>query len=223
MRERCLGTAVAMNIHTDNHLSAKGSETTGKGHERAHAILSAARSVLTSEGYAGLSMRSVAALVGVNLSTVQHYYPSKDALLEALLVQTLQRYQQAVDQKLGDGAGQPALKQFEAIIDYFLDDISTSETNGMLCELWSLANRNAFAEKILDNMLTRSRKVFRNLIRRLVPGVSTSQGELRGALIVAQLQGMTLYLAKSRPQHSELRGLKNSARAAMVSMALGRD
>ena len=212
-----------MDIAADNHLRAKGSETTGKGHERAHAILNAARSLFASEGYAGLSMRSVAASVGVNLSTVQHYYPSKDALLEALLLQTLQRYQQAVDRKLGAGAGQTARRQFEAIIDYFLDDISSAETNGMLCELWSLANRNAFAEKILDNMLTRSRKVFRNLIRGLVPGVSLAHSELRGALIVAQLQGLTLYLARSRPQYAELRGLKKAARAAMVGVAMGSD
>lgn len=208
-----------MNVNTANHLRSKGSETTDKGHERAHAILQATRSIFASQGYAGLSMRTVAARVGVNLSTVQHYYPSKDALLEALLLQTLQEYQKAVDQQLMDGAGATPLKQFEAIVDYFLDDIGTPETTGMLCELWALANRNAFAAKILDNMLTRSRKVFRNLIRGLAPVLSPSQGELRGALLVAQLQGLVLYLAGSRPRHAELAGLKQAARAAMVRLA----
>jgi AcrR family transcriptional regulator len=208
-----------MKAKTDNHLRSKGSETTGKGHERAYAILQIARTLLASEGYAGLSMRNVAARAGVNLSTVQHYYPSKDALLEALLLQTLQEYQAAVDQQLSDGAGGEPLKQFEAIVDYFLEDLANPQTTSLLCELWALANRNAFAAKILDNMLTRSRKVFRNLVRALAPELPAAQGELRGALIVAQLQGLMLYLASSRPRHADLAGLKQAARRALVQLA----
>jgi AcrR family transcriptional regulator len=164
-------------------------------------------------------MRNVAARAGVNLSTVQHYYPSKDALLEALLLQTLQEYQAAVDQQLSDGAGGEPLKQFEAIVDYFLEDLANPQTTSLLCELWALANRNAFAAKILDNMLTRSRKVFRNLVRALAPELPAAQGELRGALIVAQLQGLMLYLASSRPRHADLAGLKQAARRALVQLA----
>ncbi len=208
-----------MDIKTENHLRSKESETTGKGHERAHAILQISRTLLASEGYAGLSMRNVAARAGVNLSTVQHYYPSKDALLEALLLQTLQEYQGAVDQQLRVGAGGEPLKQFEAIVDYFLDDLAHPETTSLLCELWALANRNAFAAKILDNMLTRSRKVFRNLVRALAPELAAAQGELRGALIVAQLQGLMLYLASSRPRHADLAGLKQAARSSLVRLA----
>ncbi|MGO9020610.1 MAG: TetR family transcriptional regulator [Syntrophobacteraceae bacterium] len=208
-----------MNVSVDTALGSKESETTGKGYERARAILAAARAIFASEGYAGLAMRTVAARVDVNLSTVQHYFPSKDALLEALLLQTLQDYQAFVDRQVESEAGGSRLAKFAAVIDYFLDELSTSESNGVLCELFALANRNSFAAEVLDKMLTRGRKVFRNLIRSLAPELSATQTELRGALIVAQLQGLMLYLAKSRPQHNELAGLKLAARAAIVRLA----
>jgi AcrR family transcriptional regulator len=78
---------------TRTPLRGKESNTTTKGYERSVAILDAARAILATEGYAGLSMRCVAQRVGVSLSNVQHYYPSRDALIEALLEQTFTDYQ----------------------------------------------------------------------------------------------------------------------------------
>lgn len=210
-----------MNAGIDATLGKKESKTTDKGYERARNILVATRSIFASEGYAGLSMRNVAARVGVNLSSVQHYFPSKEALLEALLLQTLQDYQAAVDRQMQSTVGQPHLSRFLAVIDYFLDDISTPESNGVLCELAALANRNAFAARIFDRLLTRSRKVFRNLIRELSSQLPPEECEQRGALMVAQLQGLMLYMATSRPQHAELAGLRDAARRAIVRLAMG--
>ena len=67
-----------MTTHPDHPLDGalrnKSSNTTEKGLGRAHAILLAARTLLATEGYAGLSMRRVAQAAGMSLSNVQHYY-----------------------------------------------------------------------------------------------------------------------------------------------------
>ena len=65
---------------------AKASATTEKGRERAHEILRAAREILAADGYAGLSMRGVAAQIGIRLVIVQHYYTSTVALVDGLLL-----------------------------------------------------------------------------------------------------------------------------------------
>ena len=57
-------------------LKHKSSSTTEKGLGRAQDIMQAARALLAAEGYAGLSMRRVAAEVGMSLSNLQHYYQS---------------------------------------------------------------------------------------------------------------------------------------------------
>lgn len=201
-------------------LRNKESDTTDKGYERALTILDAAKAILAAEGYAGLTMRSVASRVGVSLSTVQHYYPSKDALVEALLVQTFDDYQAAIDRRIEKVKTGSRLDQFEAVIDYFLDELRDPLVNVLIFELSSLATRHAFARQVLDTMLTRARKTVRNLVRAMSPQLSAQECEVRGALIVSQLQGLMLYMTRAMPQHRELAGLRAHARAAMVRMAL---
>jgi AcrR family transcriptional regulator len=103
-----------MRKKTDTPLQAKDSNTTTKGYERASAILEAARLLLARDGYAALAMRSVAQQVGVSLSTVQHYYPSRDALIEALLEQTFARYQAGIDERVAAAGSGPRVELFES-------------------------------------------------------------------------------------------------------------
>src|SRR6202008_1882403 len=81
----------------DSALKNKASSTTEKGLGRAHEILQAARTLLAAEGYAGLSMRRVAGAARMSLSNVQHYYPSRELLLEALLLYTMDVFQAKMD------------------------------------------------------------------------------------------------------------------------------
>jgi AcrR family transcriptional regulator len=51
-------------------------------------IFSVARRIFATSGYDGLRMRTLASQVGMQLSVLYHYYPSKDALLEAIFHET---------------------------------------------------------------------------------------------------------------------------------------
>jgi AcrR family transcriptional regulator len=201
-------------------LRNKESSTTNKGYERAGTILATARQMLASEGYAALSMRSVAQQAGVSLSTVQHYYPSREALIEALLLQTFDSYQAAIDQRIariGDGS---KLDLFNAVIEYFLEELSDQVSTGLFFEISALANRHAFASQVFDTMLTRARKTLRNLIREMAPHMTPQQCEVRGALIVSQMIGLMLFISDVRPKHKELAELRKEAGAAIMRIAL---
>jgi AcrR family transcriptional regulator len=201
-------------------LRNKESNTTNKGYERAGRILATARLLLAGEGYAALSMRSVAQQAGVSLSTVQHYYPSREALIEALLLQTFDSYQAAIDQRIariGDGS---KLDLFKAVIEYFLEELSDQVSTGLFFEISALANRHAFASHVFDTMLTRARKTLRNLIREMAPHMTSQQCEVRGALIVSQMIGLLLFISDVRPKHKELAELRREAGAAIMRIAL---
>src|SRR3569623_672497 len=90
----------------------KHSSTTEKGLGRAQEILDCARTILAAEGYAGLSMRRVAAQANISLSNVQHYYPDKDALLEALLLYTMDVFQTKIDAISAAMRDAPPLERF---------------------------------------------------------------------------------------------------------------
>jgi len=208
-----------MNKIADTPLHNKESNTTSKGYERAGAILDAARVLLATDGYAALSMRSVALQLGVSLSNVQHYYPSRDALIEALLEQAFARYQAAIDERvaqLGKGA---RLDLFKAIIDYFLDDLRDPISSGLFFEISALANRHPYAAQMFDKMLTRARRTLRNLIKDIAPHMTPHQCEMRGALIVSQMIGTMLFISDNRPRHAELAGLLQEANAAIMRIA----
>jgi AcrR family transcriptional regulator len=197
----------------------KESHTTSKGQERAGAILAIARELLGTEGYAALSMRSVAQRLGSSLSTVQHYYPSREALLEALLNQTFNGYQAAVDERLLQQGDKSGMAVFQSIIDYFLDDLRDQISSGLFFEIAALANRHPYASDMFDGMLTRARRTTRNLIRDIAPHMTPAQCEVRGALIVSQIIGLMIFLSDTRPKHEELAELQQEATAAIMRIA----
>ncbi|KQV79086.1 hypothetical protein ASD15_20700 [Massilia sp. Root351] len=200
----------------------KESHTTTKGHERAGAILCVARELLGTEGYGALSMRSVAQRVGVSLSTVQHYYPSREVLLEALLNQAFDGYQAGIDQRLAQRTGSDSdsgKAVFQSIIDYFLDDLRDQISSGLFFEIAALANRHPYASKMFDTMLTRARRTLRNLMRDIAPELAPGQCEIRGALIVSQMIGLMIFLSDTRPKHGELAALQQEATAAIMRTA----
>lgn len=198
-------------------LRNKESNTTSKGYERAHAILDAARIILATEGYAALSMRSVALRVGVSLSNVQHYYPSRDALLAALLEQTFTGYQAGVDE-IAAGT-EASMVRFRAVINYFLESLRGQVQSGLFFEVAALANRHAYAAQVFDAMLARARRTLQRLMDDIAPGMAPAQRDIRAALIVSQLVGLMIFISETRPQHAELANLQQEAAAAMLRMA----
>lgn len=208
-----------MNTQRSTVLRSKESNTTAKGHERAGAILAVAREILGTEGYGALSMRSVALRSGVSLSNVQHYYPSREVLLEALLNQAFDGYQAGIDERLAQRGDSSGMAVFQSIIDFFLDDLRDQISSGLFFEIAALANRHAYASEMFDNMLTRARRTLRNLMRDIAPHMTLRQCEIRGALIVSQMIGLMIFLSDTRPKHGELAELQQEATAAIMRVA----
>ena len=60
-----------------------------KGAARRTSILAEARTVLLSRGYAHLSLRDIAKMLGVSVGNLQYYFPAKDDLVEAVIQQEI--------------------------------------------------------------------------------------------------------------------------------------
>jgi AcrR family transcriptional regulator len=201
-------------------LKRKTSNTTEKGYERANDILQAAREIFASEGYGGLSMRRVATLVGVSLSNVQHYYKSKDMLVEALLLDSLNQFQEKIDNITTSMAGASRVEQFMSTVDMFLDELGSPVMRGMFFEFWALATRNTFASTLMERMQARERKAIFSLIQGLSSEISDGEYVIRAALIVAQIEGLMLFRVRNRPKRPELEGLERAARQAVLRLAM---
>ncbi len=200
-------------------LKNKASNTTEKGLGRAHEILQAARALLASEGYAGLSMRAVASKVGISLSNVQHYYQSKDALLEASLEYTMAVFQAKVDGIRDEMQDAPRIEQFLSMSDMFLDEITDPVTHAVFFEIWALAARNAFASDLMAKMLGRERKAIYLLIRGLNPAISDEEYMQRAILIVAQVEGLMLFRLNQTTRSKEYQAVRAALRKVLLNLA----
>jgi AcrR family transcriptional regulator len=203
----------------DSALKNKASSTTEKGLGRAHEILQAARALLAAEGYAGLSMRRVALAAGMSLSNVQHYYPSRELLLEALLLYTMDVFQAKMDGIAQAMTGRPRQDRFLSTVDMFMEEITDPVTHAIFFEIWALASRNAFASSLMDKMLGRERKTVYNLIRGLNPAIPDDEYMQRAILMVAQVEGLMLFRLDRQARREQFEAVRASVRKALLTLA----
>lgn len=192
---------------------------TDKGQIRAQEILRTAQAILASEGYAGLSMRGVATQLGISLSTVQHYYSSKEALIEALLTYVMDNYQAAVAQVMNAMSDKSQLERFITIVDLILIEIRRPDTFGVLAEIYALSNRSPFAARLVEGVYARERKEIFKLIYGLEPKISKADYKLRAAMIVVQIHGLVSQLAQDNDPSLSRKQLEQAARQSFLMLA----
>jgi AcrR family transcriptional regulator len=208
-----------MTLHSDNPLPNKSSTTTEKGRGRAHAIVLAARALLAQEGYAGLSMRRVAAVSNMSLSNVQHYYSSKEQLLEALLLYTMDEFQDKMDRIAVAMAGRPQVERFLSTVDMFLEEITDPVTHAIFFEIWALASRHPFASELMGKMMGRERKAIFSLIRGLNPAIGDDEYMARAVLMVAQVEGLMLFRLDRHARPGQFEAVRASVRKVLLTLA----
>jgi AcrR family transcriptional regulator len=206
----------------DNNLQRKGERKRGgryeAGKQQITLILSAARTVLIDGGYAQLTLRRVAREARMSLALLQHYFRAKDDLLRALIEHTNRQYIGQCDRVYAEARGNAKAK-FLACIDYLIEDNRDSPSNTLYFELWALACHDPHANVMLDDLFTYYRNYIAGLIRNMRPKLSEHRVEQRAVQIVALLEGLTLFIDRSKPRHVALRGLTRDARANMLLLA----
>lgn len=200
-------------------LRNKASTTTEKGLGRAAGILLAARRLLAAEGYAGLSMRRVAQDAGMSLSNLQHYYGSKERLLEALLLSTMDEFQAKMDRIAVAMAGRPQVERFLTTVDMFLDEITDPTMHAIFFEIWALASRHPFASSLMGMMMGRERKAVYGLIHGLDPALGDAETMERAVLIVAQIQGLMLFRLDRHARPEQFEAVRAALRKVLLPLA----
>lgn len=200
-------------------LRHKSSITTEKGMERVSLIVDAATRLFIADGFVGLSMRAVAADLGMSLSHVQHYYKNKEDLVAALLYRILDRYRWAVADIQRSLVNQSAFEQFCAAIDLFLHDVTQQAFAAVFCEIWALSTRQPFAAELLEEVQLRERKQLRALIKPLLPQVSSEELNLRATLMLLTIDGLVVCSAHRRQDVAAVQLLLKNTRQHLIKLA----
>src|SRR3546814_7944549 len=104
------GSGVRMSIERIPVSKVSGDEAAGR---RPKAFVGGARKWLLANGYAGTTMSSIASAVGGSKTTLWTYFPSKEALFEAVVDDIVDYYGAALQVELPmDEAVLPVLRRF---------------------------------------------------------------------------------------------------------------
>ena len=122
--------------------------------ERHSELLAKAVEISRAEGLSAVTLRRVAADLGVTPGLVSHYFSAAEQLITAAFrsaaVADLDEARSHVD------AAPTALAKIDALMDYLLDD-SSDDASALWLEAWSLGRRNAAlaseAKELTDDWL----------------------------------------------------------------------
>jgi AcrR family transcriptional regulator len=191
------------------------------GRDTAQRILDAARELLMRAGDAQFSMRNVAAQAGLHLANVQYYYPTRDALMRAILADTGARYRAAYERLRVTHSGD-RVQRFRAVVDFNLRDIADRRTRRFFIQLWALLNTLDGETGSLHNELYEiDIAQLSECIAELAPQASAPEVRRRATLLAAMIEGLVLVRGAHSRKASELKHLMAQARALGMQIALG--
>lgn len=154
-------------------------------------LLTSAVSVLIRDGHAKLSMRSVAAEAGVSLSSMQHYFETKDILvIEAIrtfLRGYVERYTAVRYQR-----NLPAADALNIILEDIASEAGKPEICGLYFEIWALGRHEQAIGDLLIEIYDDYRALFAELIRDIDPSLTDAEANEIGLLIAAQSEGLVV-------------------------------
>lgn len=175
--------------------------TYAKGKLRASGILDAAIELLIEHGYHNLSMRKVAQHAGVRLGNLQHYFPTRDELVKAMLDRMIEGYLGRFEQirRTGDDPQ----REFRAIVESVILDLGKRRTTVFFPELWSLSNHEPHVTRYMDQMYERYRQVLGAAIARMNPALSPLQVRRLALFVSASIEGHTAFIGYRKPWRAE--------------------
>ena len=152
--------------------------------------MAAAFARIATDGFEGLRTREVAAAIGINIATLHYYFPSKEALIRAVIGHAMQRFSQTLPT-----SGSPA-EQLSVYLHNLADLLEQDQSLwAVMGELVLRARRDPDLAHIVDQMNDVWHAKLRDLIARLGrPGLDADDV---AALMIAAIKGLSLPTAPS--------------------------
>ncbi len=187
---------------------------------RAEAIIADAVRLITEEGYGKFTLRKVAARNGIKLATLQYYFKTREALVNAVLDQVLLDYQERFNE------GNPELYAsiapehlLEFTIDFVLKDVQRVESSNFFFQLWAMSCHDASAARIQEKIYALYRKTFSELIKMLNPALSAAERNIRSIVIVSMLDGLMLFISDGKSQKRHTSKIAQRVRKEILHIA----
>ncbi len=164
-----------------------------KGEAARERILDAARRLLIHEGYDALILRTVAARAGMKLGNLQYYFPTREALLEAVLRQEAHSDLAALQEASTDGAGP---REALVLAVKLLAGKWRGESGKILALLGFLALHQPTFRALYREVYEQFYGELAVLVERVRPGLPRREYRRRARIITALLDGASMQASR---------------------------
>lgn len=159
---------------------------------RIQGILDAARMVFAEDGYAAFSSRRVAAVAGVRLSTLQHYFGTHGELRLAAITSLLGAYPAKYRSWLKDTSLTPA-QRLQMLVDDTFTAVSDPSVSGFIFQAFALAVHDKAVARAVEASYADYVEIVAEILRQNKPSLSLSESTERAILFTGQMDGMMFF------------------------------
>jgi AcrR family transcriptional regulator len=157
-------------------------------------VVKAAKQVFLRETDSGFSIRNVAREAGLSMGAVQHFYPTRDKLMAAMLEFVVNEYEAAYERVFSELPFNGEARLF-GVIEHLALDITRAETRQFFFALWALGCRNKFAAARIEEMYSHHRRQLAALIGAARPRFSEERCFEIAMQVAALIDGLMIFTA----------------------------
>ncbi|RBB42306.1 TetR/AcrR family transcriptional regulator [Burkholderia reimsis] len=187
-RKRRTSTATAAASNTDG-LRAQGLRTR-------NTIIRVARKLLLEGGPLEFSQRAVAAAAGISVSNLQYYFPTRIAVLRAVIEPVIQAYLDDMKRAISSDASPRDV--FEEIMQRSVSDAKDAKYNALFRHLLSFAATDAECFKLYDEWYATLTRDLAQLLRAVNPAFSAADSRHAATMLIALADGLAMQYGTGR-------------------------
>ncbi len=166
--------------------------------ERRLEILQAARDILISEGFHKLTLRNISKKVGINLSSLQHHFKNRAALIEALFEKASEYYQSKTRNLLKVEPGIDPKLQIDQGVRSALNDHKSKEENQFFYQMLAMGIEEPAAQKLIDDFYQRLWTITSNQLLKLNPSLTKEERLNRSVHMISLVEGSGFFIGSPR-------------------------
>lgn len=184
------------------------------------AIVRVARKLLLEGGALEFSLRAVALRAGISVSNLQYYFPSRPAVLRAVMEPEMRMYLDALKHALE--SSESPIEAHEAILKRAISDARNTKYVALWRHFLSFASTDPECAKLIDGWYDTLTQELARLIRAINPKYEVAESLHIALLLTAMADGLTLQLGTMGGKHRYLDGLEERFLAFANAVVLGK-
>ncbi len=181
--------------------------TKKKYSERYDEILDVTINVLANEGYTSLSMRGIADRIGIHLSTLQYYFPTKRDLLKCTIEKSIGTMVRSMDEIALNSSIAPE-EVLRKALKVHLKASHDPKIAKLFVALWGMASHDEDVDFLLTEVYKNNCQRYSDLIKKANPRLTKRICDNKAVLILAQLEGLVLFISPEKPFASKARAIE---------------